>query len=99
MVSRKRRDLVSDYFNEPIFYGGLICTRVEAIRDMEEQGLNQQCIDRYLQGNASTPFPPEEVPDGYDGPVAYPIGITPAARGEGPNESIAHYFVAEKAAA
>lgn len=42
--------LVDDYFNEPIFYGGAICTRAEAIADMEESGLDQRSIDRWLQG-------------------------------------------------
>ena len=88
------RNLVSDYFNEPIFYGGLICTRAEAISDMEDQGLPQRCIDRYLQGNASAPPQATVVigADEYPGEIWEPIGITPAARGEGKNESIAHYF-------
>lgn len=90
-----RRDLVSDYFNEAIFYGGLICTRIEAIRDMEEQGLNQRCIDRWMQGAELAPMPIALVVDegdNYDGEVWEPVGVTPAARGEGKNESIAHYF-------
>ncbi len=66
-----RRDLVSDYFNEPIFYGGLICTRAEAIGDMEAQGLNQRCIDRWMQGAESAPS--EAVvaigPDEYPGEI------------------------------
>lgn len=90
-----RRDLVSDYFNEPIFYGGLICTRIEAIRDMEEQGLNQACIDRWMQGAERAPEPAVVMVDEGDNCEAWePIGVTPAAQGEGKNESIAHYFEA-----
>ena len=92
-----RRDLVSEYFNEPIFYGGLICTRAEAIADMEAQGLNQRCIDRWMFGAESAPVGTALVVDegeNYDGEVWGPIGVTPAARGEGENESIAHYFEA-----
>ena len=90
-----RRDLVSDYFNEPIFYGGLLCTRAEAIRDMEEQGLNQRCIDRWMFGAELAPAEAVVVigADDYPGGELWePIGITPAALGEGNNESIAHYF-------
>lgn len=93
------RDLVAEYFNEPILYGGLICTRAEAIGDMQEQGLPERCIDRYMSG--VTPLAEMSGPtvvvgaDEYPGEIWGPIGITAAARGEGPNEkSIAHYFEA-----
>jgi|GEM_PF-6311788 len=89
------RDLVSEYFNEPILYGGLICTRAEAIADMEVQGMSKRCIDRWMFGAETAPDPAILVVDEGDNCSAWePIGVTPAARGEGKSESIAHYFEA-----
>ena len=42
---------VSRYLDEIIDYGGLPCTRAEAILDMQQMGLTQPEIDRWLQGN------------------------------------------------
>ncbi len=42
---------VDRYFNEIIDYGGLSFTRAEAILDMQQIGLTQPMIDRWLQGN------------------------------------------------
>jgi len=39
-----------EYLTEPVIYGGAPSTRAEIIRDMQEQGIPQKCIDRYLQG-------------------------------------------------
>ena len=83
----------TDFFNEPIFYGGLICTRSEAIGDMEEQGMNQRCIDRWMQGAQLAPEPSVLVFGGEEYETWDAIGVTPAARGNGPTESVAHYFV------
>lgn len=91
----KRRDLVSEDFNEPIFYGGLICTRAEAIADMEGQGMSQPCIDRWMQGAELAPAEPAVVigTDEYPGGELWePVGVTTAAAGEGKNQSIAHFF-------
>ena len=94
-ATASKRNLVSEYFNEPIFYGGLICTRAEAIKDMEEQGLDQRCIDRWMHGAQLAPSP-AVVFDGHDeypgGELWEPVGVTPAVTGEGKTESIAHYF-------
>ena len=38
-------------YYELIDYGGIPCTRAEAILDMQRLGLDQPCIDRWLQGN------------------------------------------------
>jgi hypothetical protein len=38
------------YLNELIDYGGVAATRAEVIRDMQAQGTDQSCIDRWLQG-------------------------------------------------
>jgi hypothetical protein len=84
--------LVSEFFNEPIVYGGLICTRIEAMRDMEEQGIDQRRIDRWMQGAQLAPDPSVLVIGGEEFVTWDAIGVTPAARGEGPNGSVAHYF-------
>jgi hypothetical protein len=42
---------VSRYLDEIIDYGGTFCTRAEAILDMQGKGIEQQYIDRWLQGN------------------------------------------------
>lgn len=98
-TATKQRDLVSEYFNEPIFYGGLICTRIEAIRYMEEIELPERCIDRYMMGatlaadlGADEPALVFDDGDDYPGEIWGPIGVTPAAKGEGKPEGIAHYF-------
>ncbi len=47
-----RRDsarFIDRYFNEIIDYGGLPCTRGEAVLDMQRMGLTQPMIDRWLQ--------------------------------------------------
>ena len=41
---------ISSYLTEIIDYGGELCTRAEAIADMQRMGLPQGCIDRWLQG-------------------------------------------------
>jgi hypothetical protein len=92
MSSSDKRNVVSDFFNEPIFYGGLICTRVEAMRDMESQGMSQVCIDRWMQGAQLAPEPSVMVIGDEEYETWDAIGVTPAARGVGPNGSVAHYF-------
>jgi hypothetical protein len=92
VTSTAKRSVVTDFFNEPIFYGGLICTRAEAMRDMEEQGMDQRCIDRWMQGAQLAPEPSVMVVGGEEFETRDAIGVTPAARGLGPNESVAHYF-------
>jgi len=92
VTSTSQRSVVSDFFNEPIFYGGLICTRAEAMRDMEGQGMDQRCIDRWMQGAQLAPEPSILVVGGEEYETWDAIGVTPAARGEGPDESVAHYF-------
>ena len=39
------------YLNELIDYGGIPNTRAEVIVDMQQRGIDQPCIDRWLQGN------------------------------------------------
>jgi hypothetical protein len=41
---------IDKYLNEMIEYGGCACTRHEAILDMQQIGLTQPEIDRWLQG-------------------------------------------------
>jgi hypothetical protein len=41
---------VSRYLDEIIDYGGIPTTRGEVILDMRSQGIDQPCIDRWLQG-------------------------------------------------
>ena len=94
MSSSAKRTVVSDFFNEPILYGGLICTRTEAMQDMEEQGMDQRCIDRWMQGAQLAPEPSVMVVGSEEYETWDAIGVTPAARGVGPNESVAHYFEA-----
>ena len=50
-ASRDSTSFVDRYLNEIIDYGGLPCTRAEAILDMQQMGLTQPMIDRWLQGN------------------------------------------------
>ena len=50
-AARDSRNFVSRYLNELIDYGGIPCTRAEAILDMQQIGLTQPEIDRWLQGN------------------------------------------------
>ena len=50
-ATRDSTSFVDRYFNEIIDYGGLPCTRAEAILDMQQMGLTQPMIDRWLQGN------------------------------------------------
>ncbi len=38
------------YLDELIDYGGEPYTRAEAIADMQQSGIDQPCIDRWLQG-------------------------------------------------
>jgi hypothetical protein len=44
------RRFISDYLNEVISYGGEPFTRADAIRDMQNMGMSQVHIDRWLQG-------------------------------------------------
>jgi hypothetical protein len=92
VTSTAQRNAASDFFNEPIFYGGLICTRTEAMQDMEEQGMNQRCIDRWMQGAQLAPEPSVLVVGGEEFVSWDAIAVTPAARGVGANEPVAHYF-------
>ena len=39
------------YLHELIDYGGLPYTRAEPVLDMQSLGMDQPCIDRWLQGN------------------------------------------------
>ena len=41
---------IDRYLNEIIDYGGIPCTRAEAILHMQSIGMDQPCIDRWLQG-------------------------------------------------
>jgi len=41
----------NNYLDELISYGGIACTRAEAILDMQRLGVDQPCIDRWLQGH------------------------------------------------
>lgn len=95
-TTKKRPDRVSEFFNEPIFYGGLICTRIEAINDMRAQGMSEVCIDRWVQGAQLAPLPTAlffDDGDDFDAETWETIGVTPAAAGKGKNQpSIAHYF-------
>jgi len=43
--------LIDRYLNEVIDYGGEPYTRAEVILDMQQRGIDQPCIDRWLQGN------------------------------------------------
>jgi hypothetical protein len=43
--------LIDRYLNELIDYGGEPHTRAEVILDMQQRGIDQPCIDRWLQGN------------------------------------------------
>ena len=45
---------VSRYFDEVIDYGGEAATRAEAILDMQQMGMDQPCIDRWLKGKEMT---------------------------------------------
>ena len=42
---------IDRYLGEFIDYGGELCTRAEAIQDMQQMGLPQPAIDRWLQGS------------------------------------------------
>jgi hypothetical protein len=46
----KRRNFMDEYLGEIITYGGVPYTRGAVIADMQSQGLDQACIDRWLQG-------------------------------------------------
>ncbi len=52
MATRPMR--ANKYLDELISYGGIPCTRAEAILDMQAMGLDQPCIDRWLQGYEHT---------------------------------------------
>jgi len=41
---------IDRYLNEIIDYGGIPCTHAEAILHMQSIGMDQPCIDRWLQG-------------------------------------------------
>ena len=41
---------IDHYLNEVIDYGGIPHTRAEVILDMQQRGIDQPCIDRWLQG-------------------------------------------------
>lgn len=41
---------IDKYLNEVLDYGGEPHTRAEIIIDMQSQGIDQPCIDRWLQG-------------------------------------------------
>jgi hypothetical protein len=41
---------INRYLGELIDYGGEPCTRAEAILHMQSIGIDQPCIDRWLQG-------------------------------------------------
>ncbi len=41
---------IDRYLNELIDYGGEPYTRAEVILDMQQRGIDQPCIDRWLQG-------------------------------------------------
>ncbi len=44
------RRFIDKYLNEIIDYGGEPYTRAEVILDMQARGIDQPCIDRWLQG-------------------------------------------------
>jgi len=47
---KTNRVTANRYLSEVIDYGGILCTRPEAILDMQSMGLTQVDIDRWLQG-------------------------------------------------
>ena len=50
-AARSPARLIDRYLNERIDYGGEPFTRAEVILDMQQRGIPQPCIDRWLQGN------------------------------------------------
>ena len=47
----RRQTLLDRYLAEPIRYGGELWARIDVIRDLKRCGLDDRCIDRYLQGS------------------------------------------------
>ena len=50
MKAPKRKNLVQEYMNEIINYGGIPTPRWEVIQHMQSIGGTQQMIDRWFQG-------------------------------------------------
>ena len=46
----RRKTFVDRYLDELVEYGGEMWRRIDVIRDLKRCGLDDRCIDRYLQG-------------------------------------------------
>jgi hypothetical protein len=46
----KKRNYLDEYLSEIISYGGIPYTRGAVIAEMQSEGIEQVCIDRWLQG-------------------------------------------------
>ncbi len=46
----RRQTFLDRYLDEEVEYGGEWCRRIDVIRDLKRCGLDDRCVDRYLQG-------------------------------------------------